>query len=84
MALTKNRISEAFLTDFVNTSMLLPSKTKPHVFSIRVRFDQKSFLMKGVIVPPSKLIATNILPSKGGFLLWGFMRGVDRTKSRFL
>ena len=84
--LTKNHISEAFRIDFVNKSMLLRSKTKPPFFSIRGRFDQKSFLMRGVIVPPSKLIVTNILPSKGGvFLLGGFlMRGVDRAKNRFL
>ena len=69
--LTKNHISEAFRIDFVNKSMLLRSKTKPPFFSIRGRFDQKSFLMRGVIVPPSKLIVTNILPSKGGFLIRG-------------
>ena len=32
--LTKNHISEAFRIDFVNKSMLLRSKTKPHLFSI--------------------------------------------------
>ena len=69
--LTKNHISEAFRIDFVNNLMLLRSNTKPQLFSIRGRFDQKSFLMKGVIVPPSKLIVTNILPSKGGFLIRG-------------
>ena len=66
--LTKYHISEAFRIDFVNKSLLLRPKTKQPFFSIRGRFDQKSFLMRGVIVPPSKLIVTNILPSKGGFL----------------
>ena len=69
--LTKNHISEAFRTDFVNKSMLLRSTTKPPIFSIGGRFDQKSFLMRGVIVPPSKLIVTNIFPPRGGFLLGG-------------
>ena len=35
------------------------------------RFDQKSFLMRGVIVPPFKLIVTNTFPPKGGFLIGG-------------
>ena len=48
--LTNNHISEAFRIDFVNKPMLLRSKTKPPFFSIRGRFDQKSFLMRGVIV----------------------------------
>ena len=56
-----NHISEAFRIDVVNKSMLLRPKTKPHVFSIRGRFDQTSF-MRGVIVPPSKLIVTNNCP----------------------
>ena len=67
--LTNNHISEAFRTDFVNKSMLLRSTTKPPIFSIGGRFDQKSFLMRGVIVPPSKLIVTIIFPPRGGFLI---------------
>ena len=51
--------------------MLLRSKTKPPFFSIRGIFDQKSFLIRGVIVPPSKLIVTNISFPKGFFLLGG-------------
>ena len=61
MVLTKNHISEAFRTDFVDKSMLLRSTTKPPFFSIGGRFDQKSFLMRGVIVPPSKLIVKSFL-----------------------
>ena len=65
--------------------MLLRSKTKLHLFSIRGRFDQKSFLMRGLIVPPSKLIITNILPSKGGFLIrGGFLLGVEITDNNIL
>ena len=43
------------------------------------RSNQKSFLMRGVIVPPYKLIVTNICsPQWGGFLLGGFLiRGVE-------
>ena len=64
--LTKHHISEAFRIDVVHTSTLLRSSTKPTIFSIGGRFDQKSFLMRGVIVPPSKLIVTNNFPPKGG------------------
>ena len=69
--LTNNHISEAFRTDVVNKSMFLRSTTKPPFFSIEGRFDQTSFLMRGVIVPPSKLILTIICPPRGGFLLGG-------------
>ena len=83
--LTKHHISEAFRTYFVNKSMLLRSQTKPPFFSIRGRFDQTSFFMRGVIVPPSKLIVTNNCPPKVCFLLGGGnYEGVDRTKHRHL
>ena len=36
------------------------------------------FLMRGVIVPPSKLIVTRKLFPKGGFLLGGFLIKVGR------
>ena len=62
--LIKNHISEAFRTDFVDKSMLLRSTTKSLFVSIRGRFDKTSFFMRGVIVPPSKLIVTNICPPK--------------------
>ena len=60
--LTNNYISEAFRIDFVNKSMILRSKTKPQLFSIRGGFDQTSFFIRGVIVPPSKLIVKNNIP----------------------
>ena len=69
--LNEYHISEAFRTDFVNKSMLLRSTTKPPIFSIGGRFDQISFFMRGVIVPPSKLIVTNMFFPQG-FL---FIRG---------
>ena len=84
--LTKNQISEAFRIDFVNTSMLLRSKTKPPFFSIRGRFDQTSFFfMGGVIVPPSKLIVKNNSP-QGFFLLGGvnYEGGRSNQKSSFV
>ena len=59
VVLTNHNISEAFRIDFVNKSMLLRSKAKPHFFSIRGRFVQTSFFMRGVIVPPSKFIVTH-------------------------
>ena len=84
--LTKHHISEAFRIYVVDKSTLLRSTTKPPIVSIGGRFDQKSFFMRGVIVPPSKLIVTNICPLKGGVSYWVVfpMRGVDRTKNRFL
>ena len=69
--LTKNHISEAFRIDVVNKSMFLRSTTKPPIVSIRGRFDQTSSFMRGVIVPPSKLIVTNICSPKVFFLLGG-------------
>ena len=69
---TNNHISEAFRIDFVHISMFLRSTTKPLCFSIGGRFDQTSFLMRGVIVPPSKLIVSFVPPLQGGrFLLGG-------------
>ena len=84
--LTNNHISEAFRTDVVNKSMLLRSKTKSHVFSIRWRFDQTSFFMRGVIVPPSKLIVTSICSPKVLFLLVGvnYEGGRSNQKSSFM
>ena len=64
--LTKTYISVAFRIDFVNRSMFLRSTTKPPIFNIRGRFDQKMFFMDGVIVPPSKLIVTNMFSPQGG------------------
>ena len=87
--LTNNHIFEAFRKYCFNQSMLLRSKTKPPFFSIRGRFDQTSFFMRGVIVPPSKSIVKKKCPPKGGVLFGGvhyeggrsnqqssFMRGV--------
>ena len=70
--LTNNHISEAFRIDFVNKSMLLRSKTKPPFFSIRGGLTKHSFfLIRGVIVPPSKLIVTNNFSPKGCFFIRG-------------
>ena len=33
------------------------------------RSNQKSFLMRGVIVPPSKLIVKHVVPPQGRFLI---------------
>ena len=56
----------------IHKSTLLRSSTKPPFFSIGGRFDQTTFLMRGVIVPPSNLIVTNIfVPPRGGFLIRG-------------
>ena len=71
VALTKHHISEAFRIDVVNKSALLRSTTKPPIFSIGGRFDQKSFLMRGVIVPPSKLVVKIFSSPKGGFIISG-------------
>ena len=68
--LTKNHVSEAFRID-VHKLMFLRSTTKPPTVSIRGRFDQQMFVIRGVIVPPSKLIVTNIC-SPQGFV---FVRG---------
>ena len=81
--LTKHHISEAFRIDFANKSMLLRSTTKSLFVSIRGRFDQTSFFMRGVIVPPSKLIVKTKSPQRfflfirGGLLL----RGGDYTST---
>ena len=69
--LTKNHISEAFRIDFVNKSMLLRSKTKPHFVSIRGGLTKHHFFVRGVIVPPSKLIVNNSVSPQGLFLLLG-------------
>ena len=66
-----NRISEAFRTYFVNKSMLLRSKTKPPFLSIRGGLTKHRFFIRGVIVPPSKLIVTNTFPPKGFFIRGG-------------
>ena len=66
--LTKNDISKNCRIDFVNKSMLLRSTTKPPICSIRGRFGQTSFFMRGVTVLPSKLIVTNnVLPQEDCF-----------------
>ena len=80
--LTNKHISAAFRIDVVNQSLLLRSTTKPPIYSIRGRFDQKPLFMRGAIVPPSKLIvANNPSPKREGFYLGGLiMRGVDPTK----
>ena len=64
--LTKHHISEAFRIDFADKSMFLRSKTKPPFFSVRGGFDQTSFffVIRGVIVPPSKLIVKKVVPPK--------------------
>ena len=66
--------------------MFLLSTTKPVIFSILGRFDQNSSFMRGVIVPPSKLIVNNVLHPKGVFFIRVglIMRGVDRIKNRHL
>ena len=69
--LTKHHISKAVHIDFVNKSALLRSTTKSQIFSVGGRFDQTTFFMRGVIVPPSKLIVTNIFSLQGGFLIRG-------------
>ena len=69
--LTKNHISEAFRIDFVNKSMLLRSNTKPHFFSIRGGLTKHRFFIRGVIVPPSKLIVNNICSPKVLFFIKG-------------
>ena len=95
--LTKHHISEAFRIDFVNKSMFLRSRTKPYFFSIRGGVDQTSFFIRGVIVPPSKLIVTILFSPNGGVLLGGvnyeggrsnqtssFMRGVIVPPSKLI
>ena len=85
--LTKHHIYEAFRIDVINKSMLLRSKTKPPFFSIRGGFDQTSFfLIRGVIVPPSKLIVKTYFPPKVFYLLGGvnYERGRSNQKSSFM
>ena len=57
-ALVKNHISEAFRIDFV-TNRCSYDQNKTTNFSIRGRFDQKSFFMRRVIVFPFKFVVTN-------------------------
>ena len=79
--------------------MLLRSTTKPPFVSIRGRFDQTSFFffMRGVIVPPSRLIVRNICSPYFVVLLGGvhyegsrsnqkssFMRGVIVPPSKLI
>ena len=84
--LTKNHISEVFRIDFVNKSMLLRSKTKPPFFSIRGGLTKHRFFIRGVIVPPSKLIVRNIVSPKVLFLLGGvnYEGGRSNQKSSFM
>ena len=69
--LTQNHISEAYRIDFVNKSMLLRSTTKPPFFSIRRGLTKHRFFIRGVIVPPSKLIVKHIFPPKVFFVIRG-------------
>ena len=77
--------------------MLLRSATKPPILVRSKSFDQKGSFMRGVIVPPSKLIVTNICSPKVCFLLGGvnyeggrsnqkgsFMRGVIVPPSKLI
>ena len=87
--MTKHHISEAFRIDFVHKSMLLRSNAKSPFFSIRGRFDQTSFFIREVIVPPSKLIVTNICFPKFFFLFFklegvNYEGGRSNQKSSFM
>ena len=82
--LTKTYISEAFCINFVNTSMLLRLKTKPPIFSIRGRFDQTSFFMRGVNRASVLIDSNKQFPHQFSLLGGLIMRGVDRTKNRHL
>ena len=84
--LTNNHISEAFRIYFDNKSMLLRSKTKPPFFSIRGGLTKHSFFIRGVIVPPSKLIVKTSFSPKGFFLLGGvnYEGGRSNQKSSFM
>ena len=66
--------------------MLLRSKTKPPFFSIRGGLTKHRFFIRGVIVPPSKLIVTNICPPKVFCLLGGvnYEGGRSNQKSSFM
>ena len=85
VVLTNNHISEAFRIDCVSKSMLLRSKTKPLFVSIRGRFDQISFFMRGEIMPPSKLIVTTYFSPKC-FFIGGvnYESGRSNQKSSFM
>ena len=52
---------------------LPPSKliVPPSEFIVTIFASEGGFLMRGVIVPPSKLIVTRKFPPKGGFLIKG-------------
>ena len=96
--LTTNHISEAFRIDFVDESMLLRSKTKPHFLVFGEGLTKhRFFVMRGVIVPPSKLIVTNMFSPEVLSLLGGvnyeggrsnqtssFMRGVIVPPSKLI
>ena len=72
--------------------MLLRSTAEPPIVSIGGRFDQTTFFLRGLIVPPSKLIVTICFPSKGGVSYEGrrsnqqsfFMRGVIVPPSKLI
>ena len=83
--LTKHHISEAFRTN-VDKSMFLRSTTKATIFRIRGSFDQTSFLVRGVIVPGSKLIVTNMFSPEVVFVLGGvnYEGGRSNPKSSFM
>ena len=67
----QTHISEAFRIDFVHISTLLRSSAKPPIFSIGGRFDQTSFHMRRVIVPPSRLIVKMFSPPRRGVFSLG-------------
>ena len=69
--LTNNHISEAFRIDFVHKSMLLRSTTKSPCLVFGGGLTKHRFLIRGVIVPPSKLIVKNKCPPK----VFCFIRG---------
>ena len=95
--LTKHHIFEAFRSDFVNKSILLRSNTKPPFFVFGGGLTKHRSFMRGVIVPPSKLIVTNSCSPKVVFLIRGvnyeggrsnqtssFMRGVIVPPSKLI
>ena len=74
----------------LHKSMLLRSTTKPSILEVLTKNHiseafRTYFVNKSVIVPPSKLIVTNVFPPRFFFIRGGvIMRGVDRTKNRHL
>ena len=77
VVLTNTHISEAFRIDFDNKHLCFYGQQQNHHFLVFGGGSTKHscFFMRGVIVPPSKLIVTHI---------WFNYKGVDRTKHRLL